>query len=106
MVAGRIEQMKLTLRDLLWLTLFAAIAFAWYRSDHQRAAQLREAETRQDKMIAEWKEQTVEILLRYKAASIDPSAFHPELDSQLIALGDDTPIKLLRQAQKSSPPSR
>jgi hypothetical protein len=98
--------MKLAIRDLLWLTLVAAIALAWYRSDQQRAAQLREAQARQNKMIDEWKQQTAELLRRYKAASIDPSAFHPELDSLLIALGDDSPIRTLKQAQNSqnSPP--
>jgi hypothetical protein len=64
--------MKLTIRDLLWLTLVVAVALAWFRAERRRTIELQEANARRLAAIEEWKAGIAASLSRYKEAAIDP----------------------------------
>ena len=68
-------RMKLTLRDLLWLTLVAAIFFAWYRADRQRALELRAAQFEFEKWRIEIQTETDKTLKRNRVAALNPGAY-------------------------------
>jgi hypothetical protein len=67
--------MRLTLRDLLWLMLAAAIAFAWYRADRQRAAELQATRAQFEKWRAEIQTETAETLRKNRVAALNPGAY-------------------------------
>ena len=64
--------MKLTIRDLLWLTLVVAIGLAWFRAERRRVFELHEANTRRIAAVEEWKATIADSLNRYKTVAIDP----------------------------------
>src|SRR5436190_10067910 len=64
--------MKLTIRDLLWLTLVVAVGLAWFRAERRRVIELHEANARRVAAVEEWKATIADSLNRYKAVAIDP----------------------------------
>jgi hypothetical protein len=80
--------MKVTTRDLLWLTLVVATLLAWYRADKARVAELRLAEARHDGLLREWKSEIAQVLVRYKEAGAKSpmavwKAEHNEIPNEL-----------------------
>ena len=73
--AFRIGGMKLTIRDLLWLALVAAVVFAWINSDRKRAAELQDVQLRFEKWRAEWAAETNETLRLNRIAALNPGAY-------------------------------
>jgi hypothetical protein len=71
----KIESMKFTLRDLLWLTLVLAVAFAWFNSDRRRDAEIRSEIDRHYKWQDEWKAETAETIETYRKAALDPVTY-------------------------------
>lgn len=76
---------RLTIRDLLWLTLVAAVAFGWLQSDRCRTVQIAEY----SQLLNEWKDLTANLLIRsgaavYKTENIDPTdpAYFPSAQPQ------------------------
>ena len=67
--------MKLTIRDLLWLTLVAAVAFAWFNSDRKRVAEQQAAQAKFEKWRTEWTADTNEILRLNRIAALNPGAY-------------------------------
>ena len=67
--------MKLTLRDLLWLILAAAIALSWWQSDRKRAAELRTAIESHHRQLDKFRMETAETLNRYRQAAFDNPGF-------------------------------
>jgi hypothetical protein len=67
--------MKFTVRDLLWLTLVAAVAFSWFYSDRKRSAELQSTIQRHNKWLDEWKAETAEIIEGYRKAAMAPVAY-------------------------------
>jgi hypothetical protein len=64
--------MKLSIRDLLWLTLVVAVALAWYRAERSRVVEVREANARRIVAVEEWKSNIAESIVRFKEVVIDP----------------------------------
>jgi hypothetical protein len=58
--------MKLTIRDLLWLVLVAAVSFGWLQSDRRRVSQIDDAA----RLLDEWKTLTADLLVRSGAAVV------------------------------------
>lgn len=67
--------MKLTIRDLLWLTLVVAIFLTWLRSDRQRAAELQAERAQFEMWRAQFQSQTAEILDNYRRTAMNPGAY-------------------------------
>ena len=67
--------MKLTIRDLLWLTQVAAIFFAWYRADRQRALELRAEQFQFEQWRVEIQTETDKTLERYRITARNPGAY-------------------------------
>jgi multidrug efflux pump subunit AcrA (membrane-fusion protein) len=67
--------MRLTIRDLLWLILVAAIALASYRADRQRAAELQAAGAQFEKWRVEIQTETAETLRKNRVAALNPGAY-------------------------------
>jgi len=65
--------MKLTIRDLLWLILVAAVAFGWLQSDRRRAAEISDAW----RLLNEWKATTADLLVRSGATVFQTEALTP-----------------------------
>ena len=67
--------MKLTIRDLLWLTLVAAILLTWFRSDRQRVIELQADRKQFETWRVEIQSETAEVLANHRIAALNPGAY-------------------------------
>jgi len=67
--------MKVTTRDLLWLTLVVAIFLTWHRSDGRRIAELQGERNQFETWRSEIQTETEKTLARHRIAALNPGAY-------------------------------
>ena len=67
--------MRLTIRDLLWLTLVVAIFLSWFRSDRNRVGELQAERLQFETWRVEIQSETAKILAKNRVAALMPGAY-------------------------------